>query len=215
MEHFSPVLVTSDRCVVPGADGSEFCVACARHQALELGQAGHHEEPIVADKPRHCDHCGMLLEVTMSPAGIAYIESALQTVIDAQDFDPAIADGDVLAGWRTQYSGLLDEEIKAGFESMWGGKAELKTRLDDDTVAEHTPEPWNEDPEGEEFVTIEGADGSEVCDVRGASNDPLGDANARRIVAAVNACAGIHTDELERCRKLIFYPNTDSHRGTE
>jgi hypothetical protein len=136
MEHFSPVLVTSDRCVVPGADGAEFCVSCARHQALELGQAGHHEEQIVADKPRHCDDCGMLLEVVLSPAGIAYIESALQTVIDAQDFDPAIADGEVLAGWRTQYSDLLDDEIKAGFESMWGGTSELKTRLDDDTVVE-------------------------------------------------------------------------------
>ena len=76
------------------------------------------------------------------------------------------------------------------------------------TNQQHTPEhAWKIDGDlivcGDEIVA------QAVC------NDRDWDADARRIVAAVNACTGIHTDELERCRKLIFYPNTDSHRGTE
>jgi hypothetical protein len=47
-----------------------------------------------------------------------------------------------------------------------------------------TPAPWTEDPEGEIAVGIEGADGTVVCVVRGAANDPLCEANCALIAAA-------------------------------
>lgn len=48
----------------------------------------------------------------------------------------------------------------------------------------HTPGPWSADPEGAHAVSIEGADGSVVCDVHGAADDPLCEANAKLIAAA-------------------------------
>ena len=54
-----------------------------------------------------------------------------------------------------------------------------------------TPGPWTIDPEGEVVVSIEGADGSVICDVHGASNDPLCYANARLIAAAPDLLAAL------------------------
>jgi hypothetical protein len=52
------------------------------------------------------------------------------------------------------------------------------------TDTKHTPGPWTEDPEGLVAVSIEGGDGSVVCDVHGAANDARCEANARLIAAA-------------------------------
>jgi hypothetical protein len=51
----------------------------------------------------------------------------------------------------------------------------------------HTPEPWNYDTDSMEIYSLETAE--EVDEGHAA--------NARRIVAAVNACAGIDTVQLE------------------
>ena len=59
----------------------------------------------------------------------------------------------------------------------------------------HTPEPWRANAAQ---ADIEGPDGEEVA-VCYCNDDDGSDAiaNARRIVACVNACAGIPTEELE------------------
>ena len=61
---------------------------------------------------------------------------------------------------------------------------------------EHTKEPWSYD--GHSGIAAVGSDqfngGYFTAEVMG----PDKDANARRIVACVNACAGIPTEELER-----------------
>lgn len=51
-------------------------------------------------------------------------------------------------------------------------------------MSTHSPGPWSEDPEGEVAVTIEDANGNVVCDVHGAANDSLCEANWRLIAAA-------------------------------
>jgi len=58
-------------------------------------------------------------------------------------------------------------------------------------MSKHTPGPWSEDPEGELAVSVEGADGSVVCDVHGASNDPLCEANCSLISAAPDMLAAL------------------------
>lgn len=50
-------------------------------------------------------------------------------------------------------------------------------------MSKHTPEPWNLDSD-DVVAWIDGADGESITEV-------FGDANARRIVACVNACAGM------------------------
>lgn len=63
----------------------------------------------------------------------------------------------------------------------------------------HTPEPWklyrNDQSVGD-------AVGHAVCDVWPRGDDKIaseeGKANARRIVACVNACRGLPTDEMEK-----------------
>ena len=69
-----------------------------------------------------------------------------------------------------------------------------------DGVFSHTPEPWRTDADLPFNVRprVHAADGSLVCEVgnAGSSQDEW-EANARRIVAAVNACAGIPTEALE------------------
>ena len=66
-------------------------------------------------------------------------------------------------------------------------------------MSKHTPEPWklcrNDQSVGD-------ARGYAVCDVWPRGDDQLaseeGKDNARRIVACVNACRGLPTDELEQ-----------------
>lgn len=56
---------------------------------------------------------------------------------------------------------------------------------------QHTPEPWKHVGQGD----IIGANNDDTCAAYLRAD--IGDANARRIVACVNACAGIPTDVLE------------------
>ena len=74
---------------------------------------------------------------------------------------------------------------------------------------QHTPEPWgirchtcatpSEIGAGDDY-TIEGADGTPIGFEPQRRNQRVG-ADARRIVACVNACAGFSTNELEDVAK--------------
>ena len=88
---------------------------------------------------------------------------------------------------------------------------------------QHTKEPWA----NEYRKSICGGYAKEIFDASGITIASIawypvkispnttgtnGEANARRIVAAVNACAGIHTDYLEQCPSgglfnLVDYSN--------
>ena len=57
---------------------------------------------------------------------------------------------------------------------------------------EHTKEPWNVDD-----IEIIGADDKEIAQMYMYSSHKKHESNARRIVACVNACAGIPTEHLE------------------
>lgn len=69
----------------------------------------------------------------------------------------------------------------------------------------HTPEPWSVaeesfDNDGIHESVIRGLDGRAAIAVTlefGANNPGMREANARRIVACVNACATMPTDDLE------------------
>lgn len=66
----------------------------------------------------------------------------------------------------------------------------------------HTKEPWVAERTGKAFHRILAADGRPVAaNVGGGHENPLTpeelEDNARRIVACVNACAGISTENLE------------------
>lgn len=61
---------------------------------------------------------------------------------------------------------------------------------------EHTPEPWKIGAYG--MVVARGEHGGIViADVPRTDGDPAAEANARRIVACVNAFAGISTEAIE------------------
>ncbi len=74
---------------------------------------------------------------------------------------------------------------------------------------QHTPEPWHAikldlsfDETNERFIEVEGrfiiVDATRFWVLAGVeNNDGHGEANARRIVACVNACADIPTEALE------------------
>lgn len=71
-------------------------------------------------------------------------------------------------------------------------------------MSEHTKEPWGAmdvRPGGVERITIIGEEGQVICRVEnmvsGRSINAEDEANARRIVACVNVCAGIDTNTLE------------------
>lgn len=72
-------------------------------------------------------------------------------------------------------------------------------------MSEHTPEPWivseeSFDNGGIQETVIRGLDGRAAVAVTlefGPNNPGMREANARRIVACVNACAGLSTVELE------------------
>ena len=74
----------------------------------------------------------------------------------------------------------------------------MKTREDTaqkNGADNHTPEPWRVAP-GADYqsgLTVDAGARGYVCDT-GLGDEPL--ANARRIVACVNACAGIPTEKL-------------------
>lgn len=57
---------------------------------------------------------------------------------------------------------------------------------------EYTTEPWHAGG-----YEIEADDGSLICNMSGWRNPAANKANARRIVACVNACKGIKTEDLE------------------
>lgn len=66
-------------------------------------------------------------------------------------------------------------------------------------MREHTKEPWNVGVvlvSGYNATAILDCDGDEVCNMGTSLLNE--DANATRIVACVNACAGIPTEALER-----------------
>lgn len=72
-------------------------------------------------------------------------------------------------------------------------------------MSEHTKEPWNVseevfDNDGIHESVIRGLDGRAAIAVTlefGPNNPGMREANARRIVAAVNACKGMDTESLE------------------
>jgi len=64
-------------------------------------------------------------------------------------------------------------------------------------MSEHTKEPWFFSEWSDELVPIRTKSGRIVCDVGYADTDQINIFNARRIVACVNACAGIPTGMLE------------------
>lgn len=68
-------------------------------------------------------------------------------------------------------------------------------------MSAHTPEPWT--LEGDDELWVSGPDRQEpvICDMVPRDEGSFtgeDEANARRIVAAVNACTGISTEALER-----------------
>jgi hypothetical protein len=64
------------------------------------------------------------------------------------------------------------------------------------TDIKHTREPWNLEECFED--TRQPGGGTTYYFIKGVGNLEVSEANARRIVAAVNACAGIPTEHLEK-----------------
>ena len=73
-------------------------------------------------------------------------------------------------------------------------------------MTQHTQEPWHIF-EG----TVQSDTNWTICDARTKLKNA--DANARRIVACVNACAGIPTERLESCRVVLM--SVDAEKLTE
>jgi hypothetical protein len=76
---------------------------------------------------------------------------------------------------------------------------EQKSLAPRDQPLRHTPEPWAISSDGDVMVNTAPLRKIVVSgfSLSIAGRDDLAAANARRIVACVNACAGISTDELE------------------
>lgn len=72
------------------------------------------------------------------------------------------------------------------------------------SAAMHIPEPWKTEVLGDtlRITKAELDDGNDDILVLGDCRDEQKQANARRIVAAVNACAGVSTDALEKIASL-------------
>ncbi len=64
------------------------------------------------------------------------------------------------------------------------------------TETKHTPEPWAMHEDGE---ILQGGDGSFICTI----SDLNINEDVRRIVACVNACAGVPIDKLESGNFLV------------
>lgn len=73
-------------------------------------------------------------------------------------------------------------------------------------MSEYTKEPWH--ASGYE---VQQDNGSTICNMSGWKNQALTKANARRIVACVNACAGIETHELELMTGDLSIHNQITH----
>jgi hypothetical protein len=71
------------------------------------------------------------------------------------------------------------------------------------------PGPWTEDPEGLTAVSIEGADGSLVCDVHGGSNNQRGAANRALILHWVNNGPKL----LAALKDVLDWPGLHEHVG--
>jgi len=70
------------------------------------------------------------------------------------------------------------------------------------TATKHSPLPWTSDPDAENFVTVEGANGTQVCNVDLA-------ANAAFIVRAVNA----HEELVRLLAELVSNGKSDTDCG--
>lgn len=66
-------------------------------------------------------------------------------------------------------------------------------------MSEHTPEPWyvRDEWDGEPRIAIGGPQPDHDFEIACLEGFPHPKANARRIVACVNACRGIETEKLE------------------
>lgn len=62
----------------------------------------------------------------------------------------------------------------------------------------HTKEPWHVCDPTEQIHAVRAETGRIVADVGYSDTDAQNRMNARRIVACVNACAGVTTEELEQ-----------------
>ena len=71
----------------------------------------------------------------------------------------------------------------------------------------HTPEPWWVTPSGIVLAHDSNAEPIATCDPSGATAAEL-KANARRIVACVNACEGLTTEALENYYRNLTTPAT-------
>ena len=69
--------------------------------------------------------------------------------------------------------------------------------MSNETKPAHTPEPWRITPEqGNEIATLDSSWRHTTCH-REQFSDKVGQANAARIVACVNACRHYRTEQLE------------------
>lgn len=84
-------------------------------------------------------------------------------------------------------------------------------------MSEHTKEPWEVWTSNSHIrISADGKDGSVVCATRAADGMPvlaIKEADARRIVACVNTCAGLGTAMLEtRSLGDVYADFWNSHR---
>ena len=77
-------------------------------------------------------------------------------------------------------------------------------------MSNHTPEPWRVGRDGSVVsdTPVPGMGGSDAVEYYGGHliGESIIEANARRIAACVNACAGISTDRLEKAKQLELEP---------
>ena len=67
-------------------------------------------------------------------------------------------------------------------------------------MSKHSPEPWSSDINSSDWHQIRSSDKNWIADTCASmcdGNIPLGEANAARIVACVNACAGMEDPAVE------------------
>lgn len=138
------------------------------------------------DKQLTCPHCG-------------HLERDAWEI----DFGPGL-DGDTVVT-----CGKCEQEYFASRQvSVWYQTTKI-TEKDAAMAREgsmnHTPEPWehigNGDIQGREDNGY-GAGNVDVCSVYMRTVEGRSEANARRIVACVNACAGISTENLVQNRPI-------------
>ena len=75
----------------------------------------------------------------------------------------------------------------------------------------HTIEPWKVGESHETMETITNAQGAPIArTIRGFASSLTGcDGNADRIVACVNACAGVPTEQLRNMAEMIRRDNEE------